>query len=185
MAVTLKEVEAIPASYPAAPDDLSTAAAALDADALWQRLEAYCRVRWTAREVIWTVEGEGAWEAPLQPSTLNTVEVWESGAWVECTPAASPWGGYDLPGDGPYRITADVGGGDVPAAVKEAYRRLAEYSAEIGVDGAMAGHPSHTSHSVGIGDSINESFDRPSTWAARALTNSGAADLLRPYKRRA
>lgn len=185
MAVTLKEIEAIPASYPNAPAGLSTAAAALNADALWQRLEAYCRVRWTTRQVVWTVEGEGAWEAPLSPATLNTVEVWELGAWAECSPAASPWGGYDLPGDGPYRITADVGGGDVPAAVSEAFRRLAEYSAEIGKDGMIVGHGAVTSHSHNIGSEIQESFDRPSTWAARALVNSGAADLLRPYKRRA
>ena len=175
----MKEVEAIPASYPAAPADLSTAAAALDADALWQRLEAYCRVRWTDRQVIWTVEGEGAWEAPLQPSTLNTVEVWESGAWVECTPAASPWGGYDLPGDGPYRITADVGGGDVPAAVSEAFRRLAEYLADEPDRSGVS------SYSVNMGGAIEESYQRNSAWVARAMELSGAADLLRPYKRRA
>ena len=180
MAVTLKEVEAIPAAYPAPPAGLSTKAAALDADALWQRLEAYCRVRWTAREVVWTVEGGGAWDAPLQPSTLNTVEVWESGAWVECTPAASPWGGYDLPGDGPYRITADVGGGDLPAAVNEAFRRLAEYHA-----GDRGGVSGASSYSVNIGSDLAESFSRNAAHVARALQNSGAADMLRPYKRRA
>ena len=61
MAVTLKEVEAIPASYPSAPAGLSMAALMLDQAALWQRIEAYCRMRWTVREVVWTVEGEGAW----------------------------------------------------------------------------------------------------------------------------
>lgn len=173
MAVTLTEAEAIPAGYPAAPAGLSTAAAALDADAIWQRLEAYCRVRWTTREVVWTVEGDGYWDAPLAPATLNTVEVWESGAWAECIPPVSPWGGYDLPGDGPYRITADVGGGDVPAAVMEAFRRLAEYSAEIG-------SPADGFTSV---DDGGVSFERAATWAARAIQNSGAADLLRPYRR--
>ena len=178
MAATLKEVEAIPASYPDAPAGLSTAAAALDADALWQRIEAYCRARWTDREVVWTVEGSGAWEAPLTPATLNTVEVWESGAWVECTPAASPWGGYDLPGDGPYRITADVGSGDVPAAVNEAFRRLAEYLAD---EPDRAGV---SSYSVNMGGAIEESYQRSPAWSARAMDLSGAADLLRPYKRR-
>lgn len=183
MAVTLKEVEAIPTEYPTVTG-LSDKAAALDADALWQRIEAYCRVRWTDRQVIWTVEGEGEWEAPLQPATLTMVEVWESGAWGECTPAASPWGGYDLPGDGPYRITSDVGGGDVPAAVLEAFRRLAEYSVEMTADSMVTGHPSITSHSVSIGDAIDESFRRPTNWTGKALDMSGAADLLRPYKRR-
>lgn len=178
MAVTLKEVEAIPTSYRAV-SGLSTAAAALDADALWQRIEAYCRVRWTVREVVWTVEGEGAWEAPLTPATVNTVEVWESGAWVECTPAASPWGGYDLPGDGPYRIMADVGGGDVPAAVFDSFRRLAEYLADTTDRAAVS------SYSVNMGGAIEESYQRSPAWVARAMELSGAADLLRPYKRRA
>jgi len=47
----------------------------------------------------------------------------------------------------------------------------------------VAGHPSHTSHSVEIGDDIKETFDRPATWAAKAMQNSGAGDLLRPYRR--
>ena len=178
MAVTLKEAEAIPASYPTVTG-LSTAAAALDADALWQRIEAYCRVRWTEREVIWTVEGAGDWDAPLQPATVTTAEVWENGAWVECFPAASPWGGYDLAGDGPYRITADVGGGDVPAAVSEAFRRFAEYMADTPDRAGVS------SYSVNMGGAIEESYQRSQTWQARALELSGAADLLRPYKRRA
>lgn len=183
VAVTLKEVEAIPASYPPAPEGLSPAAAALDPAAIWQRIEAYTRARFTAREAVWTVEGAGAWEAPLEPSTLASVEVWENGAWVDCTPAASPFGGYELPGEGPYRITADVGGGAVPAAVSEAFRRLAEYSAEIGRDGMVSGHPAATSHSYEFDGALRESFDRPATWAARAMQNSGAADLLRLWKR--
>jgi hypothetical protein len=178
MAVTVKEVEAIPASYPHVLG-LSTATLKLNQAALWQRIEAYCRMRWTVREVVWTVEGGGAWEAPLTPATLNAVEVWESGAWVECTPAASPWGGYDLPGDGPYRITADVGGGDVPAAVSEAFRRLAEYLTDA-TDRAGV-----SSYSVNMGGAIEESYQRNPAWVACALELSGAADLLRPYKRRA
>ncbi|WP_299473716.1 hypothetical protein [uncultured Paracoccus sp.] len=177
MAVTLKEVEAIPANYPASPASLSAAAAALNADAIWQRLEAYCRRRWTAREVVWTVEGGGEWEAPLSPATLNTVEIWDSGAWAECTPAASPWGGYDLPGNGPYRITADVGGGDVPAAVMEAFRRLAEYMADEPDRAGVA------NHSLNMGGAIAESYARNPDWIGKALQHSGAADLLRPYRR--
>ncbi len=178
MAVTLKEVEAIPASYPAPVEGLSQAAAALDAAAIWQRLEAYCRVRWSVREVVWTVEGEGPWEAPLSPSTVQAIEGWERGGWTECTPAASPWGGYDLPGDGPYRITAEVGGDDMPPAVAEAYRRLAEYLADVPDRAGVS------SYSVNMGGAIEESYQRNPAWMARAMEYSGAADLLRPYKRR-
>lgn len=179
MAVTLKEAEATPESYPEAPEGLSAAAAAVSADAIWQRLEAYCRARWTVREVVWMVEGQGTWEAPLLPATLNTVEVWEGGVWAECTPAVSPWGGYELPGDGPYRVTADVGGGEVPAAVMEAFRRLAEYLADTPDRAGVS------RYSVSMGGAVEESYDRNPAWAGRALEYSGAADLLRPYKRRA
>lgn len=178
MAVTLKEIESIPASYPIVMD-VSERALMLDHVALWQRIEAHCRVRWTSRQVIWTIEGGGEWAAPLSPASVSLVEAWESGSWVECTPAASPWGGYDLPGDGPFRITADVGGGAVPAAVSEAFRRLAEYLGD-GTDRAGA-----SSYSINMGGAIEESYQRNPAWVARAMDLSGAADLLRPYKRRA
>ena len=44
---------------------LSTAAAALDADMIWQRIEAYIAHRWTERDVTWIVEGPGEWHPPL------------------------------------------------------------------------------------------------------------------------
>ena len=175
MAVTLKEVEAIPATYPPTlpyahtnhweplPED-----AHVEPALIWQRIEAYTRFRWTPRQVVWTVEGEGFWEAPLEPATVLTVEVWERGAWTDCTPGPSPWGGYDLPGDGPYRITADVGGGDVPEAVAEAFRRLHEYSrgiAESWRNSAAYRQSGDTEIMAG--------------WTGRALQLSGAADLLR------
>ncbi len=59
MSTTLKETEAIAAAYPATPAGLSTAAAALDPDVIWQRIESYIAHRWTARSVVWTV-GEAA-----------------------------------------------------------------------------------------------------------------------------
>lgn len=183
MACTLKQVEALPATYPAAPAGMSVAAAALDPAMIWQRIESYICHRWTARAVVWTVEGPGEWEPPLSPATITTVESWSGTAWVAVTLMASPLGSVVLPAEAPYRITATVGGGTVPAAVSGAYRRLAEYSAEIGDNGMVPGHVSHTSHSVAIGSAINESFARPSTWAAKAIINSGAGDLLRPYRR--
>lgn len=176
MAETLKQVETV-ATYPAAPAGLSDAAAALDPNFIWARIEAYIAHRWSVRDVVWTVEGEGPWEAPLSPASLESVEVWESGAWADCTPAASPWGGYDLPGDGPYRITAKVGAGPVPAAAQEAFRRLAEYLADTDDRAGVS------NYSVNMGGAVQESYDRAPTWVARAMINSGAADLLRPHRR--
>ena len=177
MAVTFKEFEAAPASYPPAPEGLSEAAAALDAATVWARIESYCRTRWTPREVIWTVDGAGYWEAPLEPATVMAFEIWDAGAWADYTPAASPWGGYDLPGVGPWRVAADVGAGDVPPIVNEAFRRLAEYMATPEqAAGASA-------YSVNIQGAIDMNRTRSPAWLAKALQYSGAGDLLRGFRR--
>lgn len=175
MAVTIKQTEAIPASYPTV-SGLSTEAQALDAAALWQRIEAFTAWRWTAREVVWLVEGDGDWCPPLAPVEVTAEEVWDGEAWVPATVYASPYGGYRLTTCGPFRFTATVGGGDVPAAVSEAFRRLAEYLvASIAPAGA-------TSYSLNLGQ-VSESIEISASHTAKALHNSGAADLLRPYRR--
>lgn len=178
MATIIKQVEAIPASYPAAPAGLSDDAAALDASMIWQRIESYISQRWTARTAQWFVEGPGEWNPPLSPATINTIELWENASWTTVTPDASPLGGYCLDGCGPYRVTASVGSGDVPASVNEAFRRLAEYMAES-TDRHGASH-----FEIDI-DGFKTAYDRSPAWLARALQNSGAADLLRPYRRAA
>jgi hypothetical protein len=175
MAVTVKQTEMLPESYPDAPESLSTAAAALDPSFIWQRLESFTAVRWTARNVVWIVEGPGEWCPPLSPASVTTVEVWSGSAWETITADSSPLG-YWLPAFGPYRFTASVGGGDVPANVTEAFRRLAEYmSAKPGKSGAR-------SESIRAG-SIELSYTRSPSWLADAMHSSGAADLLRTYRR--
>lgn len=179
MAVTLKQDEAVPASYPATPSGLSTAAAALSPVLIWQRIEAYIGVRWTARAVIWTAEGPGDWTPPLTPATFTAWEKWTGTAWLAYTPDASPYGGYALAEEGPYRFTATVGSGTVPVAVNEAFKRLAEY-----ICNTMASAPSGAhAYSLNLGGDLVRSFDRNSDWLAMAIINSGAADLLRPYRR--
>ncbi len=173
---TISQVEATPASYPSVtprfnvgtlPEDTDP-----DTDQLWQRIEAYVAHRWTPREVVWIVEGEGHWKPPLTPATVTTVEVWESLSWTETTPPVSPFGGYELPGEGPYRITATVGGGTPPAAVVEAFQRLHEYSR--GIVNTFKNEPAFTG---GVEGGVAYS------WTGKALQLSGAADLLRPYRR--
>jgi len=176
MSATIKQVEAIPASYPATPSGLSTAAAALDPDVIWQRIEGYISHRWTARSVVWTVEGSGEWSAPLTPATISAAEVWLNDAWSADTLTAAPMGGYVLDADGPYRFTASVGSGTVPAAVNEAFKRLAEYMAED------PGKRGASNFNVDIGP-VNMTIQRSPAWLANAMKNSGAGDLLRPYRR--
>jgi len=175
MATTIKQVEAAPASYPATPIGLSTKAAALDAAFLWQRIENYTAHRYTARAIVWVVEGCGGWTPPLVPTTIETVEQWLNGAWEEATLSASPMGGYCLSSHGPYRFSGTVGGGTVPASVNEAYRRLAEYLAYANV---APGIRHETIDGIG-----STTFDANAV--ARAMERSGAGDLLRQYRRAA
>lgn len=174
----LKQFEAVPAAYPVPPSGLSPDAAALDPDMLWARIEDYCAHRWTPREVVWTVLGDGGdqWHPPLTPVVSREGHVWRNDVWVPLSLLDGPLG-IILPHDGTYRITAQVGGGNVPAPVSAAFTRLAEYSADIE---ERAGA---TDYSVNLGGAIQESYRRYPSWLARAMQYSGAADLLRPYRR--
>lgn len=177
MATTIKQNEAIPAAYPVVTA-FNRLGFVEDSDAptneaqVWQRIEAYTAHRWTPRQVVWTVGGCGDWAPPLTPATVTLVEVWEMGAWSETVPTPSPYGGYEFAGDGPYRITATVGGGDVPAAVQEAYKRLHEYTR--GINDSFKNETAHISDGDG---------EIARNWTGKALQLSGAADLLRPYRR--
>jgi hypothetical protein len=163
----LSETEGEPASYPALPGTFTVTTAVV-----WRRLENWIRHRWAERTVTWVVQGPGTWEPRLTPATVDTAERWDGSAWQTVTLTPAPLG-YELD-DHTYRITATVGStDDPPDAVLEAGKRLAEYLDQAGADPAK-GHSSVTD-----GD---YSFDRPASWAARAMHYSGAADLLRGYR---
>lgn len=176
MARIVGQNEALPEAWPD-PPALSAEAAALDAGAIWQRIESYIAHRFTPRQVVWLVEGPGTFDPPLVPCTLGTTEVWDGSSWAECTLAPSPRGGLILPGCGSYRFTASVGAAPAPAAVLEAFRRLAEFLGED-FNTVLA-----VREEVNLGGVIKQAVERPVTWMARALQLSGAADLLRPYRR--
>ena len=175
MAVTIRQTESAPDTYPDAPEGLSTEAAAIDPALIWQRIESYVAWRGTSRDVEWIVEGEGQWLPPLKPATIATTEGWSDDAWqaVELRPTAL--GGYCLPSCGPYRIAGTVGDddADVPALITEAFRRLAEYLA------AVSDNPGIRSESMP--DIWQGEYDNRAR--ARALQDSGAADLLRTFRR--
>lgn len=180
MAVTLKQTETTPESYPAIPSSpaiLSDAAAALDPIFIWQRIESYVAQRWTERVVEFLVEGPGEWIPPLAPANVTMIEIWSrAGAWEMCDLIEAPRG-FWLPATGPYRFTATVGAENaLPANALEAFRRLAEYmAARSGIAGASR-------EQVSTG-SVSISKSRSASWMAEALQNSGAADLLRAYRR--
>ena len=86
-------------------------------------------------------------------------------------------GGLVLP-HGTYRITATVGADNpVPAVVLQAFDRLRDY-----IEAEPVGVPGASSYSINLGQ-ISENFRRNPAYIARALEMSGAADLLRQYRR--
>lgn len=185
MVETVTQREAAPDFYPAVPDGLSAAASALDSAVLWQRIESYIAHRFTERTVTWVVDGAGNWDFPLTPARLTSAQRWTGDAWAAVGLADGPFG-YVLPHDGPYRIAATVGDADVPEGVLEAYRRLAEYLAPNSLTGPLADRPGASSQSAKISAGmvdVDLNFDRAPAWLAKAMQYSGAADLLRPYRR--
>ncbi len=174
MTTLLEQIEGDPAAYPTTSPNVVMGIIA------WQRVESYIAYRYTSRTVTWIVEGPGEWNPPLNPATISTVEIWNGTGWDDCTPDASPLGGYVLTGCGPYKFSGTVGGGSpaptVPAIVWEAVKRLAAYLA------AKPGTPGASSESLSAG-SISIGSRRSESWMAMALQNSGAADLLRRYRR--
>lgn len=178
MAYASKQIESEPASYPTT----STYPGSELNDVAWQRVEPYIAWRFTPRDVQWIVEGPGEFVPPLKPATVSTVEVWceRASEWEDCTPSASPSGGYWLPASGPYRFTGTAGGGSpaptVPDIVWEAVKRLAAYLS------AKTGTPGASSESISAG-SISIATRRGESWMAMAMQNSGAADLLRAYRK--
>jgi len=109
-------------------------------------------------------------------ATIATTEKWNGSTWETVTLAPSPLG-YCLE-DGTFRITGAAGDddADVPALISEAVRRLAEYFA------AKPGKAGVRSESVTAG-TVSLSTTRSPTATAEALANSGAADLLRSFRR--
>lgn len=183
MATTIQQLEGEPDAYPD-PElvlELSDEAAAIEPAVIWERIESHVAHRFAAREVTWVVEGPGEWVPPLTPATISAIKVWSrANEWETATLAASPLGGYQLSASGPYQFTATVGNDDdIPPTVWEAYRRLAEYMA---CDKAHMSGTSQESLQVG---SLTLTHRRSPEWLARAMQNSGAADLLRQYRRAA
>lgn len=179
MAEIIKQTEAMPEAYPTVtayphrsgelmPDDVE-----IDGSIVWQRIEAYVAHRWTPREVVWIIEGNAGdeWTSPLVPLVSHTAERWDGSAWASVTLLSGPLG-LCLPSDGTFKVTATVGGGDLPEAVQEAFWRLHEYS--VGIAGSFRNEASYRT----MGDT-----EVSPNWAAKALILSGAADLLRPYRR--
>jgi hypothetical protein len=180
MATVLRCDEDDPASWPVvASHHPLRDAAAVDEDAptvepgtVWKRIEGFIGHRWPSRTVVYIVEGPGEFEPRLQPFTLSTVELWDDAAGWTATTAAPSALGYVL-GEGRYRITGTAGDDSTPPeAVQEAYRRLHEYALGVARQWWAEAATYRT-----------ETGQAPAGWAGKAIHLSGAADLLRPWRR--
>src|SRR3546814_16654000 len=112
-ATTIKQTEALPASYPDVTpyphrpvENGGVTDAEIDPALVWQRIESYIAYRWSAREVVWIVEGSGDWTPPLTPATITDTEGWSAADWAQLPLAASPYAGQQLPGCVPSRVNA-------------------------------------------------------------------------------
>lgn len=147
---------------------------------LWDRIESYIAYRWTPRQCVWTVCGPGDWLPHLGPLSNVTVDLWddESYTWGAVTSEPTAVGGFYIPSDRTYRITGTVGDtpDDVPQLLVEAYTRLEAYHSDM-----YETAPGSSSHRTSI--PWEEEVTRSPTWIARAMQHSGAADLLRAYRR--
>lgn len=205
MAELMREVEGVPESWPVIPEadlipitDITGQPVNSDLAWVWQRIEAYSRERWTPREVVWLVQGGGAWTPPLSPVRIEMMETW-AGDWMPGAGKRSPWGSLVLSGDA-HRITGIVGENNpVPPVVMKAAARLANYLTQQ-IDGSdpdlwatkmrwIVTPPDEAitvgegTASITRGHKTEESYERAADYIAKALQYSGAADLLRPYRR--
>lgn len=175
MAELLKFTEGQPDVNPhPLPIGLSPEALALDAAAIWSRIEGWTSYRWLSRSFVAILRGPGEWVAPVEPVTFAECEIWRSDHWELSELRPSPLG-LEL-GCGTFRITGTAGDNTTPPAeVLEAYRRFAEYLAE-------SQNASPFLRSLASGD-LTLSYRSERVALSQALQLSGAADLLRPYRR--
>lgn len=162
----IRQIEALPETYAAV-----TGIDEADLPIIWQRLEHHIAYRYSPREVIWHIEAdEGEWLPPLAPVVSITA------AQGDATPAEPELGafGYRL-SCGETTITATVGAGPVPEAVSEAVRRLSRY---LKAESELAPGVSRMSSGA-----LAISISRREISPAMALMTSGAADLLRAYRK--
>jgi len=150
----------ISVTYPDAPNDDPV---------IWDRLESFCNFRWseTVMEFVVNPPCEIQWQPPYEPFLIMEV----NGEPAE----PDEYGAVKIRDKSIIRAT--IGGAVPSATVLKAYQRLADYFAAE--NEAPAGVQRY---SVTIGD-ISETYSMRSDHLSRAMQNSGAADLLRKYRK--
>jgi hypothetical protein len=190
MSATLSIEEGQPTTWPSVdPADSQAIPSTPEADeatlrklarAAWLRVESYIGHRWGVRSVTFIVDGPGCWVPPLRPFAATTFEQWLDNGWTAVTLAPSALGGYVLDQAGPYRLTGNLGTATAPPQpVTEAVWRLTKFFEAA--DTMPAEERGLSRHKLDLGALSVEREQNP-TWIARALQQSGAGDLLRPWR---
>ncbi|MDO5613628.1 MAG: hypothetical protein Q4G14_10370 [Paracoccus sp. (in: a-proteobacteria)] len=147
-----------------------------ESEVAWQRVEHYTAWRFVPRNVCWLLDSQGGeWHPPLRPYRDLTARRWTGDGYETVQLARAP-GGWRIPA-GRYEISAVVGDGIAPAIVCRAVQRLAEYLRDAGQQPAGV-----RSYSINAGQ-LSESLTLHPNAEARAMQASGAADLLRGFRR--
>lgn len=177
MAKTIEIQESAPSSRPIIViAAIGNVAAILER--AWLRIEEWTAYRWAARNVVFIVDGAGEWTPPLSPFTLSTAESWQDDAWTPATLRPTALGGFVFDECKTWRVTGVLGSTAAPPEnVMEAVRRLARYFSETensrATDGGLRRIDRHEKTSVEL----------QTGWSAKAMQYSGAADLLRSYRK--
>ena len=166
--------------YPAAPDGLSEAAAAIPKEVIWDRLEQFTNFKIGERSVkyrVWVKQRQPYWHPAERPFLITRIQTAVPSLEDYVDKAVTPREDGSVRLESASLVTVTVGATTAPALFNEAYKRLAEYWAipSIGPEGV-------TRYSLSIGPDIAESVSKAATHTARAMVNSGAADLLRKYR---
>ncbi|SLN10775.1 hypothetical protein PSJ8397_00042 [Pseudooctadecabacter jejudonensis] len=178
----IEQEEISTAVYPDAPDGLSDAAAALSKEIVWDRLEQFTNYKIGQRSIQFRVcsnRGQPWWIPAERPFEITGILIADTTLddYVATPVRPRADGAVNLEGKAAL-VTATVGLATAPPLFLEAYKRLAEYFAasQIGPEGV-------TRYSLSVGPDITEGYSKQATHTAKAMVNSGAADLLRKYRK--
>ncbi|MDQ2067081.1 hypothetical protein Q9295_11895 [Xinfangfangia sp. CPCC 101601] len=151
-------------TYPAAPPDVTGSIP----EVIWSILENYVATRWSTAEVEFVVHSpcRNGWRPPYYPWVVQS---------VDGDPAEVNEFGEVTLEPGRHKVVCQIGGQVVTAGVQEAYRRLSAYYSD------PDNQKGYSRYSVNLGGEISESWSRGRNTSA--VGNSGAAELLRKYRK--
>lgn len=160
----IEDEEIISIQYPPAPDDIECD----NPEIIWDVMENYVATRWSTAEVQFTVHSpcRNNWRPPYRPFTIEFVD----GDAAE----VNQFGEVTLE-PGRHSVTCTIGGQPVTAGVETAFSRLFAYYQDV------TNRSGYARYSVNLGGDLSESWSRLK--GNSAIGNSGAAELLRKYRK--